>query len=109
MLRWKSRAARHGDERDDRWINLARARTLVRVLGVPGRDGRVMDGGVQVRLDSRIIAGAVRSTERHFRCNLVPSIWWCACVPVGDPIQHGRVGVPDHPADLRELATVIGW
>src|SRR6266851_4301249 len=109
MLARIGRTGRYGHQRSDRRVELAGPRSTVGVLRVPGRHGRVVDGHVQVGLDARVVARAERAFEGHASGDLVPTVWWRTGVPVGDPVELGRIDLADHRADLSDLTGTVRW
>jgi hypothetical protein len=98
VLGWIGRACRCWQGCIEARIDLCGPWSVVRVLGVPGRNGGVVDRNVEQRRGAVGEGDAVAA--RRSQCDLVPAISWRACGPVGDALQ---VALIDRRAYLGEL------
>lgn len=117
MLGWIGWACRCWQGCIEARIDLCGPWSVVRVLGVPGRNGGVVDRNVEQRRGAVGEGDAVAA--RRSQCDLVPAISWRAGGPVGDALQVARsiaartsassAAVPDRSGGGRSLSSSPEW
>ena len=103
VLRRVGRARRCRDNGLQVSLDGARARPVVGVFAVPGRDHRVIDRDVHQRQAARGEKPIGAPLHVLGRCELAPAVGWRAGIPVADLFERGLIARHGELCDLNRL------